>query len=82
MNLVCSLFRIIDAARLIAVSDEDENAFSEHHENKNTIKKTLYDLKKFSRNSLCVNLFNSCKRVLDPYQYLGNGPPTPSLTKN
>ena len=37
----------MDDARLVAVSDEDENAFSEHHENKNTIKKTLYDLKIF-----------------------------------
>ena len=53
MNLVCSLFRIIDAARLITVSDEDENAFSEHHENKNTVKKTLYDLKIFKEFFVC-----------------------------
>ena len=56
MNLVFSLFRIIDAARLIAVSDEDENAFSERHENKNTIKKTLYDLKNF-QGILCMLTF-------------------------
>ena len=53
MNLVCSVCRIMDDARLVAVSDEDENAFSEHHENKNTIKKTLYDLKIFKEFFVC-----------------------------
>ena len=47
MNLVCSLFGIMAAAKFVVASGEDVNAFSGQQENDITKNKTLYDLKIF-----------------------------------
>ena len=53
------------AARFVVVSDDDINVFSEQQENENTKKKTLYDLKIFSK----LATRKERKRILRPWNY-------------